>query len=73
MYFVCYQVLAAARDERAAQVLASAHAGLLAFADDVSPASREHYLNNVPEHRRILAAWVSQASGTLPSLMESPR
>lgn len=73
MHFVCHQVLAAAQDERAAQVLASAHAGLLAFADDVSPASRERYLKDVPEHRRILAAWASRASGTPSSSMETSR
>ena len=68
--FTCYQVLAAARDERAARTLASAHAALLALAGEVSPASRERYLNGAPEHRRILAEWArkGERSGTLPSM-----
>ena len=57
MRFICYQVLAAARDERAARWLADAHADLLALADNVSPALREHYLHGVPEHRRVMAEW----------------
>jgi len=73
IHFTCYRVLATARDERAAQLLANAHASLLALADNVDPAAREHYLNNVPEHRRILAAWASQASGRLPHSMETSR
>ena len=71
--FTCHLVLAAASDERAAQMLAHAHNELLALAGNVDPAARERYLNGVPEHRRIVAEWASQASGTLPSSMESPR
>jgi predicted ATPase/class 3 adenylate cyclase len=58
--FTCYQVLAAADDERAAQLLESAHATLQAFADNVSPASRGRFLDGVPEHRRIVAEWTNK-------------
>ena len=58
--FTCYLVMTAAHDERAAEMLASAHAVLLALADNLDSASREHYLNGVPEHRRILAEWTGK-------------
>jgi predicted ATPase/class 3 adenylate cyclase len=69
VFFTCYQVLTASRDQRAAQMLADAHDALLALADSVDPATRERYLDGVPEHRRIVAAWASQAErdGTLSS------
>jgi hypothetical protein len=41
-------------------VLASAHATLLAHADNVSPDWRVRYLSDVPEHRNIMTEWASQ-------------
>jgi class 3 adenylate cyclase/tetratricopeptide (TPR) repeat protein len=54
----CYQVLAKAKDERANDMLARAYANLQARAATISdPAMRHGFLNNVPAHRQIAAAW----------------
>ena len=52
----CHQVLARAGDPRAAQVLATAHAGLQTLADAITETALRHsFLNNIPEHREIVA------------------
>jgi len=54
----CHQVLALAGDSRATQVLRSAYADLLAQAVTITDSALRHsFLNNIPEHRAILAAW----------------
>jgi len=54
----CYQVLLAAGDGRALEVLAAAHAELLAQAARISDARvRQGFLNNVPHNREIVRAW----------------
>ena len=54
----CHQVLAAAGDARASQMLLSAHAELQAGAASISqPGLRLSFLANIPEHRDIAAAW----------------
>jgi predicted ATPase/class 3 adenylate cyclase len=54
----CFQVLRAAGDPRAAEVLASAHAELQKQAERISdPAARRSFLQNVPHNREIMAAW----------------
>jgi hypothetical protein len=54
----CHQALAHAGDPRAAQLLGSAHAELLAEAVSIADAAlRQSFLNNIPEHRAIMAAW----------------
>jgi tetratricopeptide (TPR) repeat protein len=58
--FTCHQVLARAADSRAAELLASAHAELQARAATISDAGlRQSFLNNVPCHREIVAAWTA--------------
>jgi predicted ATPase/class 3 adenylate cyclase len=62
-----YQTLARAQDPRAADWLARAHAALMAQADVISqhstdPALRYGFLNNIPHHRAIVAAWARQTS-----------
>jgi predicted ATPase/class 3 adenylate cyclase len=58
----CYQVLSAAGDPRAAEVLANAHAELLKQADRISdPQARRSFLQNVPHNREIVAAWSRHA------------
>ena len=55
---VC-QVLAAHGDARATGMLAAAHAELQALAAAITePALRHGFLNHIPEHREIVAAWV---------------
>jgi tetratricopeptide (TPR) repeat protein len=62
----CYQVLARAGDPRAGEVLASAHADLQARAAAISDATlRQSFLNNIPEHREIIAAFRSSAHSTM--------
>ena len=57
----CHRALARAGDERAAGVLAQAHTELLSRAAGITDAGlREAWLNNVPEHREINAAWSAQ-------------
>ncbi len=54
----CYQVLQRAADPRAAAMLAEAHENLPSKAATISdPELRHGFLNNIPEHRQILAAW----------------
>ena len=58
----CYQVLTAAGDPRAAEVLANAHAELLKRADRISdPRARRSFLQNVPHNREIVLAWSRRA------------
>ena len=57
----CYQVLQRAGDTRAAELLESAHAGVLEHAATIQDAGqRQSFLNNVPENRAIVAAWEEQ-------------
>ncbi|TDP63173.1 adenylate/guanylate cyclase domain-containing protein [Roseateles toxinivorans] len=54
----CYQVLLAAGDVRALEVLAAAHAELQAQAARISDARvRQGFLSNVPHNREIVRAW----------------
>lgn len=58
---VVHQVLADAGDSRATDILASAHAALHAVAATITdPRLRLSYLENVREHRAIVAAWTAQ-------------
>lgn len=60
----CFQVLEAAADPRAAEVLDAAMTELRAQADRISdPAARQGFLENVPHHREIVAAWQRRAAG----------
>ena len=53
----CYRVLERTGDPRAAEVLATAHANVLAQAVLTSdPALRKSFLHNISEHREIVAA-----------------
>jgi hypothetical protein len=62
----CYQVLQRARDARAAEMLASAHAAMQARAATITDATLRHgFLNNIPEHRAIAAAWASYQTAAL--------
>jgi class 3 adenylate cyclase len=54
----CQQALARVGDPRAAPLLGSAHAELLAEAVSITDAAlRQSFLNNIPEHRTIMAEW----------------
>jgi hypothetical protein len=54
----CQQALARVGDPRAAALLGSAHAELLAEAVSITDAAlRQSFLNNIPEHRTIMAEW----------------
>ncbi len=55
---ICYQVLVAAGDSRAAEWLERAHTNLMSTADTISDAAlREEFLANIPHNREISAAW----------------
>jgi tetratricopeptide (TPR) repeat protein len=59
-----HQALALAGDPRAAEWLARAHTELMAQADAISQHSadatlRHGFLNNIPHHRDIVAAWAT--------------
>ena len=59
----CHLVLARDGDARAVAMLAGAHAELLERAAGITDVSlRVNFMNNVPEHRDIVAAWNAQAS-----------
>ncbi len=60
----CYQVLAAVDDPRAAEVLGEAYARLQERAARISDkAMRRSFLENVPHHRKIVAAWEAAQPG----------
>ena len=65
--FVCYQVLARAGDPRADKWLARAHAALMAQADAITDAAlRQGFLQNIPHHREIAAAWAMRGPSGEP-------
>jgi tetratricopeptide (TPR) repeat protein len=62
-----HQALALAGDPYAAEWLARAHTALMAQADAISqhstdPALRHGFLNHIPHHRAIVAAWAGRIS-----------
>ncbi len=70
----CHQVLAGALDPRAVQVLGEAHAGLMAIADAITDEGlRASFLDNIPEHRQIVAAWAAQQCAAPMSAIEPAR
>ena len=67
----CHQALARAGDPRAAEWLDRAHGALMAQADAISRGTsdatlRQGFLQNIPHHREIVAAWAKRdvASGS---------
>jgi hypothetical protein len=66
--WTCYLALNRGEDERAAEWLERAHSNLRAKAEAIGDVSlRELFLNNVPEHREIVAswqAWLSERAAT---------
>jgi tetratricopeptide (TPR) repeat protein len=72
----CHQALARAGDARAAEMLARTHSELQARAATIADtALRESFINNIPEHREIVAAWsLQQANGdqTCTASSDSP-
>ena len=61
----CWQVLHAVGDPRAAGVLAAAHAELQTQAARVTDAqARRGFLQHVPHHREVVAAWAAHAGST---------
>jgi class 3 adenylate cyclase/tetratricopeptide (TPR) repeat protein len=65
----CYRVLERAGDPRASDVLAVAHANVLAQAVLTSdPALRKSFLHNISEHREIVAAWTAHETAAAGSV-----
>ncbi len=61
----CHQVLAKAGDARAAGWLRRAHDAMQATADRITdPRLRAGFLQNIPHHREILAAWTRSLADT---------
>jgi hypothetical protein len=61
--FTCHQTLARAGDPRAAEWLTRAHTELMARAEAISDlALRQGFLQNIPHHREIAAAWAKRDS-----------
>ena len=64
LFLSCYQVLSAAGDARAAQVLEVAYARLHRQASQISDATcRQAFWEDVPTHRALLAARAAQQGG----------
>jgi predicted ATPase len=68
----CHQALARAGDPRADEWLVRAHGALMAQAEAITDAAlRQGFLQNIPWHREIVAAWGRRATaGRVPA--ESP-
>jgi len=70
----CHQALARAGDPRAADWLLRAHSALMAEADAIShstphAALHQGFLQNIPHHREILAAWAKRdVASELPAM-----
>jgi tetratricopeptide (TPR) repeat protein len=61
IYLTCVQVLQANDDPRATTLLESAYKNLQEQATAIGdPATRRQYLENIPWHREIIAAWSAQ-------------
>jgi class 3 adenylate cyclase/tetratricopeptide (TPR) repeat protein len=62
---ICYEVLRSAGDCRAQIWLERAHNNLQVTVASISePALRQSFLNNIPHHRKIMAAWDASRSAT---------
>jgi hypothetical protein len=62
-YLVCIQVLQAARDPRAREVLEKSYAELQERADKIKdPEMRQSFLENVPHNRELVKLWEEQQS-----------
>jgi hypothetical protein len=60
VWLTCHRVLARAGDPRAAQLLDSLYVNLQARAVNFSEGiPREGFLDNIPDHRDIMAAWTA--------------
>jgi len=66
---VCYRIFCSIDEGRAMSLLESAHSTLQATGAAIrDPALRKSFLENIPEHRDIVAAWRSHhRSGSAPS------
>ena len=63
LLWICHQVLVAAREPRANEILIRAHSLLTEGADRLDEADRETFLGSVPSHRAIMTAWVASNAG----------
>jgi hypothetical protein len=63
IYLTCYQILDLARDSRASEILETAYQKMLGWAGKIPDVEARHrYLENVPWHREIAAAYREYAS-----------
>lgn len=61
VYYTCYQILRAAGDSRADDMIETAYRMLMAQASTIGDmAQRRSFLEHVPYHRAIMAAWSEQ-------------
>jgi tetratricopeptide (TPR) repeat protein len=68
-YLTCFQVLDACGDARMTAVLAAGYTFLQKRAEQfVDEERRSRYLNNLPAHRDLMAAWHARDARTLPHL-----
>ena len=59
----CHQALACAGDPHATHWLSRAHTALMTDADAIGDVSlRKGYLQNVPHHREVVAAWAMRST-----------
>lgn len=56
-YLICYQVLAANHDPRAATILQQGHDHLQATAATLDAETRSHFLAAIPSHRELIATY----------------
>ncbi|MBI1293410.1 hypothetical protein GC175_00445 [bacterium] len=59
VFLHCFQVLAAAKDSRAHEILDAAYRYIQSRAVRLEPADRERFLSAVPANRAIMAAWTA--------------
>lgn len=65
IHLCCYRVLSASEDERAAPLLAATYKALIERAERIGDAERRAvYLQAVPHHRELLAAWAARTGNS---------
>jgi hypothetical protein len=65
VYLTCYRVLSACRDDRASSLLSEACSMLRQQAAQLEDESRQKmFLEDVPAHRALMAAWAEQLAAT---------
>ena len=71
VYLICYRVLQAASEPRAAQILEWAFDTLRAHVSKINPDVRRSFLENVPAHRELVQSYAHDQGTKAPAIVAS--